>query len=91
MACDIHNYNGDSLLRQHPALKSITLLLQSHSLMYCAIPKVASKALLTVMIYVHLRDISEHLNKNWTNTDPATARTEQHMNISLLVEELRKV
>jgi hypothetical protein len=59
--------------------------------MYCAVPKVATKALLTAMIYVHLRDISEHLNNNWTNIDAVTAQTEQHINISAFMEELQKV
>jgi hypothetical protein len=59
--------------------------------MYCAVPKVATKAIITAMMYVHLRDISEHLNNNWTNVDAATARNEQLINITALVEDLRKV
>jgi hypothetical protein len=90
-ACDIHNYNGEIFLRQHPLLRSNTLLLPSHSLMYCAVPKIATKAILTAMIYVHLRDISEHLNNNWTNVDVTIARTEQGLNISPFINELRKV
>jgi transposase-like protein len=89
--CDIHNYNGESLLRQHPVLRSNTLLLSSHSLVYCAVPKIATKALLTVMLYVHLRDINEHLNNNWTNVDVVIAQTEQRMSISPFINELRKV
>ncbi len=90
-ACDIHNSTGDSLVRQHPVLSLVTWLLESHSLMYCAVPKVATKAVLTAMIYVHLRDISEHLNNNWTNVDAATARKEQLINITAFIDELRKV
>jgi len=59
--------------------------------MYCAVPKIATKAILTAMIYVHLRDISEHLNNNWTNVDVAIAQTEQRMSISPFINELRKV
>jgi hypothetical protein len=59
--------------------------------MYCAVPKIATKALLTVILYVHLRDINEHLNNNWTNVDVAIAQTEQHLNISPFINELRKV
>jgi len=59
--------------------------------MYCAVPKIATKAILTAMFYVHLRDISEHLNNNWTNVDVGIARTEQRLNISPLIYELRKV
>jgi hypothetical protein len=43
------------------------------------------------MIYVHLRDISEHLKNNWTNIDAAIARMEQGINISAFIRELRKV
>jgi len=89
--CDIHNDNGESLLRLQPALRSMILLLPSHSLMYCAVPKIATKALLTVMLYVHLRDISEHLNNNWTNIARGIAQTEKRLNISPLINELRKV
>jgi len=59
--------------------------------MYCSVPKVATKALRTAMHYVHLRDISEHLNNNWTNIDVATARLEQRINISAFIRELRNV
>ncbi len=89
--CDIHKSTGDSLVRQHPVLDLVAWLLESHSLMYCAVPKVATKAVLTAMIYTHLRDISEHLNNNWTNVDTATARKEQLINITAFIEELRKV
>ncbi len=89
--CHIHIYRGESLLRLHPVLRSVTLLLPSHSLMYCAVPKIATKAILTAMIYVHLRDISEHLNNNWTNVHAGIAQTEKRLNISPLINELRKV
>jgi hypothetical protein len=69
----------------------MTLLLPSHSLMYCAVPKIATKAILTAMLYVHLCDISEHLNNNWTNVDVTIAQTEQRLNISPFIDELRKV
>jgi hypothetical protein len=82
---------GDSYVRIYPTLHWITLVLQSHSLMYCGVPKVATKALLTAMHYVHLRDISEHLINNWTNIDVAKARLQQRINISTFMEELRKV
>jgi hypothetical protein len=90
-AYDIHKRTGESLLRQHPLLQLVILLLQSHSLMYCAVPKVATKSLLTSMIYVHLRDINEHLNNNWSNINVTTARKEQHINIHAFINELRKV
>ncbi|CAF3930325.1 unnamed protein product [Rotaria sp. Silwood1] len=65
-------------------------LQQSRSLMYCPVPKVATKTLLTVMLYMHIRDINEHLNNNWRNIDAAKARTEQMINISAFIEELRQ-
>jgi hypothetical protein len=90
-ASDIRNHNAFDLVREHQLLDLVIFLLQSQSLMYCAVPKIATKTLLTVMIYIHFRDISDHLNTNWKNIDLDRARTEQFINISALVEELRKV
>jgi hypothetical protein len=59
--------------------------------MYCGVPKIATKAILTAMIYVHLRDINEHLNNNWTNIDRGIAQTEKRLSISPFINELRKV
>ncbi|CAM4745084.1 unnamed protein product [Rotaria magnacalcarata] len=58
--------------------------------MYCPVPKVATKTLLTVMLYMHVRDISEHLDNNWTNVDAARARMEQMINISVFLQDLRQ-
>ncbi|CAF1535401.1 unnamed protein product [Rotaria magnacalcarata] len=58
--------------------------------MYCPVPKVATKTLLNVMLYMHVRDISEHLDNNWTNVDTARARMEQMINISAFIEDLRQ-
>jgi len=49
----------------HPSLKSIKqnqilnylgFVLQSHSLFYCSVPKVATRTLLTYITYLHIRD-----------------------------------
>jgi hypothetical protein len=90
-AYDIHKHTGVSLSRQHPLLHSVILLLESPSLMYCAVPKVATKALLTAMIYVHLSDMNEHLNNNCSNINSTKDRKAHHINIHSLIDELRKV
>jgi hypothetical protein len=59
--------------------------------MYCAVPKVATKSLLTLMVYMHVRDIIENLNNNWKNIDAARARMEQTIDISTFIEDLRQV
>jgi hypothetical protein len=65
--------------------------------MYCAIPKIASKTLISLMIYVYVRDIIDYLKNNWTNIDVNRTRPEQFINIpkliniSKLIEQLHKV
>jgi hypothetical protein len=65
--------------------------------MYCAIPKIASKTLISLMIYVYVRDIIDYLKNNWTNIDVNRTRPEQLINIpkliniSKLIEQLHKV
>ncbi|CAF1270549.1 unnamed protein product, partial [Rotaria sordida] len=58
--------------------------------MYCPVPKVATKTILTVMLYMHVRDINEHLNTNWTNIDVFRAQMEQMINISGFIQDLRQ-
>jgi len=90
-ASDIRHHTGLHLVRDNAAFIWATFLLRSKSLMYCAIPKIATKTLLTVMNYIHLRDIIDHLNNNWTNVDVDRARAEQSINIPALIKELRQV
>ncbi|CAF4810001.1 unnamed protein product [Rotaria sp. Silwood1] len=78
-------------MRKHRYFDMVIFLLQSQSTIYCAIPKVATKTLLTVMHYVHYRDVSNHINTNWINVDIYRARIEQHANISVLVNEVRQI
>ncbi|CAF1404853.1 unnamed protein product [Adineta ricciae] len=58
--------------------------------MYCAVPKVATKTLLTLMLYVHLLDIQRNLRNNWTNIDINRTRTEQTIDISTFIQDLRQ-
>jgi hypothetical protein len=90
-ASDIRYQSALDVVRENLAFRWATFLLQSKSLMYCAVPKIATKTILTVMNYIHLRDILDHLNNNWTNVDVHRARAEQSINISAFTEELRKV
>ncbi|CAF1361339.1 unnamed protein product [Adineta steineri] len=70
-------------------ISMISLVLQSQSLMYCPVPKVATKTLLNVILYIHVRDLINHLNNNWTNIDNSKAKIEKMINISKFIEELR--
>ncbi|CAF1059661.1 unnamed protein product [Adineta ricciae] len=79
-----------SLVQEFPWLRGSILSLQSHSLAYCAIPKIASKSFLTLMIYVYIRDAIDHVDTNWTNIVVNKARAEQLINIQKLHEGLRK-
>jgi hypothetical protein len=90
-ACGKHNRPADNSVRKNELVNSISIVLQSRSLMYCPVPKVATKTLLTVILYMHVRDISEHLDNNWTNIDTARARTEQMIDIPAFIENLRQV
>ncbi|CAF1102422.1 unnamed protein product [Adineta steineri] len=66
------------------------MVLKSRSLMYCPVPKVATKTLLTVMLYMHVNDIIDNLEHNWTNTDAGRAQVEKRINIGSYVHELRQ-
>ena len=80
-----------SLVKEFPWLRDSILSLQSHSLAYCAIPKIASKSFLTLMIYVYIRDAIDHVDANVTNIVVNKARVEQLLNIQKLHEGLRQV
>lgn len=90
-ASDIRKCSPASLIKTYPWLNAAVFSLRSKSLMYCAIPKIASKTLISLMIYVYVRDIIDHFNDNWTNIDVNRTRPEQHINIPKLIEQLRKV
>ncbi|CAF1091437.1 unnamed protein product [Adineta steineri] len=86
----ITNCSSASLIRKYPWLKAALFSLQSQSLMYCAIPKVASKTLISVIMYVHVRDIVTHLSNNSTNINIKKTRPEQLINIPKLINQLQK-
>ncbi len=90
-ACGTPNHLAHNPVHKNELINMISLVMQSRSLMYCPVPKVATKTLLTVMLYMHVLDISEHLDNNWTNIDAARARTEQMINIPAFIENLRQV
>ncbi|CAF0845197.1 unnamed protein product [Adineta steineri] len=66
------------------------MVLKSRSLMYCPVPKVATKTLLTVMLYMHVNDIIDNLEHNWTNIDAGRAQVEKRINIGSYIHELRQ-
>ncbi|CAF1062849.1 unnamed protein product [Adineta ricciae] len=84
------NHTFASLVQEFPWLRGSILSLQSHSLAYCAIPKIASKSFLTLMIYVYIRDAIDHVDTNGTNIVVNKTRAEQLVNIQKLHEALRK-
>jgi hypothetical protein len=88
---DTEKYAPASLIQAYPWLNSALFPIQSKSLMYCAIPKVASKTLVSLMMYVYVHDTIGYLNNNWTNMNVNRTQIEQLINIPKLVEQLRKV
>lgn len=89
---DIGKYAPANWIKAYPWLNSALFPIQSKSLMYCAIPKIASKTLISLMMYVYVQDIIGYLNKNWTKMNVnSTRRLEQLINIPKLIEQLRKV
>jgi hypothetical protein len=89
--CDLCGHDTSEILRKHPWFNSVTFLLQSQSLMFCAVPKVATKTIVTAIIYIHLRKIHDQLSNNRSNINVDRVRVEQLINIPTLVKELRRV
>lgn len=71
------------LMKTYSWLKTALFPVQSQSMMYCATPKVASKILISFTVYLYIRD----------NIQPMKNQTilEQHVNVSKLIEEFKKV
>ena len=88
---DITKHTPVSLIRAHPSLDAALLPLQSNSLIYCAVPKIASKTLVSLMIYTYVRDIIDYPRNKLTNIDRHRTRAEQRINVPKLIEQLRKV
>jgi hypothetical protein len=85
---DTRHYVAANLIRSYPWLKSALFPVQSQSLMYCAVPKIASKTLVSLMIYVYVRDIIDYLNNISANIDINGPRIEQLIDIPKLIEQL---
>lgn len=79
------------LAKNYPWLNGALFPLRSKSLLYCAIPKIASKSLISIIIYAYVRDILDNL----TNHSPYDAvnkiQAERLIKISKLIEQLKKV
>lgn len=88
---DMIKYAPASLIRAYPWLNAALFPLQSKSLMYCAVPKIASKTLVSLIIYVYVRDIINYFNNNRANIDVNRTRIEQLIDIPKLTQQLRKV
>lgn len=90
---DIKNYTSTSLIRAYPWLNAAIFPLQSKSLMYCAVPKIASKTLVSLIMYVYVRDIMDYLNNNNNSTiiDVNRTQIEQLIDIPKLIVQLQKV
>ena len=59
--------------------------------MYCAVPKIATKTVLSYLIYIYFRELSDHLNSSGTDSHTDRARSDQLVGITKLVKELQKV
>ena len=91
MKSDLTKSSSIHLTRVYPWLHSALFPIQSRSLMYCAIPKVASKTLVSLMIYVYIRDTIQNLTLNGTKSFLDQTETQQYINIPRLIKELKKV
>lgn len=81
----------NELVRHYPWLNAALFPLRSQSLMYCAIPKIASKTLVSIIMYVYVRVILNHLTGNLTDTPVNRTQAKQYINIVKLTEQLNKV
>lgn len=70
------------LTKTRPWLDTTIFPVESESLMFCSIPKIASKTLISLITYVHVRNILKKSNNNFT---------EIHVNRGTLTLELLKV
>lgn len=80
-----------NLLKIYPWLNGALFPVQSKSFLYCAIPKVASKTLISIVTYVYVRDILDSLTGNLANSALNKTQTEKLINIPKLTEQLIKV
>jgi hypothetical protein len=69
----------------------IFFTLRSHSLMYCAALKAATSTLRSIMIYVHLQEIYNHVTGDRIVPDFIGIPSTKLANMIALIETLRKV
>jgi hypothetical protein len=88
-----HNRNHTlfDFIRQDNPFNNFAFVLRSQSLVYCAVPKVATKTLLTIMFYAHLHEISNYLLNHSTQIDFTNVSTKRLVNMTALIEALQKV
>lgn len=79
---DIKQSTGIGLIHSYPWLNAAIFPLQSKSLMYCSIPKIASKTLISLIVYVYIDDLIKHLNQS---------EIEKHIDMAILIQQLEKV
>lgn len=64
----------------YPWLKSALFPVEYESIMYCSVPKVASKTLISLVTYVYIRHIIHRLNQN---------QTKELIDATLFIQQLR--
>lgn len=83
------SYSGESqmLLVKYPWLNGAIYRIQSQSLIYCTIPKIASKTTISLLIYVYIRDLLQRLQNKSINVNDEICK---HIPISLLINQMKK-
>ncbi|CAF0795593.1 unnamed protein product [Adineta ricciae] len=89
MKCPSENSPKHLSVHPHQLVNMISIVLQSSSLMYCPVPKIATKTLLNIILYVHVRDLIHHVENNWTNVSTNRAQIEKMINISAFIKDLQ--
>ena len=89
--CDQGEQRSSRIRRTYQSIDLVTFLLHSKSLMYCAVPKMATKTILSLLTYVYLRDISDHLENNPINFANDKTMRQQLIGVTKLVDQLKKV
>lgn len=88
------NWRNSSVARlskTHPSLNTALFSIPSQSLMFCAVPKIASKTLISLFIYVHVRDILQSQTNNSTDQILNRRRSTHFIHAGKLADQLRKV
>ena len=89
--CDQDERRVSRVRRTYQSIELVTFLLRSKSLMYCAVPKMATKTILSLLTYVYLRDLSDHLERNQTNFVYNRTLREQLIGVTRLAAQFKKV